>query len=404
MQELNTLKEFTQSSDPLMLVLGEAGSGKTELLKDLVLHSTLSKPIIFLHGRNQIKPRLMLQALTQHLNISVEDHGQPLVEQLQMLVNGLTRKQHVGTLVIDDAHLLPFSILAALIHIVISQQGQHCYLHLILAGRVSLEDKVRTLHEQAMRIVRLGKMPRHETRQHIENFLEQTHINATADVIDTIVERLHQQSHGVPSRIDKMLRELTLKDFMTARKQSTTHDAPAKRRRLHMPFTQEVVLGERGARGFAVFGLFAAMFGLYWYEHHTHYLAPALPSTPYHYAMSKPRPINEPTPAAQPLAAKPPTVQPSATPSLAEHQATPHAAIQQGYTIQLMGSFSKADAEQKLNSLHMAQAQIIQEQYQQKPWFIVGIGHYMTRQQAQQSLQQLPKTLRQAGAWVRPLS
>lgn len=388
MQELKTLKEFIHSPDALMLVLGEAGSGKTELLETLVNDVTAARSVIYLHGRQHIKPRFMIQNLSQHWNISVEDHGEPLVEQLRMLIDGLIRKNHFGTLVIDDAHLLPFSILAALVHIVI-QQDKTCHLHLILAGRTSLEDKVRTLHEQAMRILRLGRVSLHEVRTHIEDFLEQTHITASEEVVDGIVERLYEQSHGVPCRIDKLLRELTLKDFMQPKTQKSHQPAMQQPPRRRFGVSQDMVLGERGARGFAVVALFATMFGLYWHEHHLSSVSPAQPAEPYHYATIKPVPLPQPTL---------PTT--AATPAPTVSVAQQH----HGYTIQLMGSFKQTDVQQRLASLHLVHAQIFKEQFKDKPWYILGLGNYSTRQQAEQSLQNLPKPLRAKGAWVRPLS
>lgn len=382
MQELKTLKEFIHSKDSLLLLLGEAGSGKTELLEALVTATTSVGSLIYLHGRQQIKPRFMIQNLSQHWNVAVEDHGEPLVEQLRTLVNGLVRKNYFGTLLIDDAHLLPFSILAALIHIVV-QQDQACHMHLILAGRISLEDKVRTLHESAIRIIRLGRMPEHEARSHIEKFLEQIHITASQHAIDAIVERLYQQSHGIPNRIDKLLRELTLKDFMQPKvaKSQSNKCIPPKQRSFQL--SQKAVLGERGARGFAVIALFATMFGLYWHEHHLSTVSPQLPAEPYHFATIKPVLLQHDTLPVKTLT------------SIQQH----------GYTIQLLGSFSQDEVKQKLNSLHFAQLQIFQEQFKHKPWYVLGFGHYITRQQAQQSLQNLPKKLRNSsGAWIRPLS
>ena len=392
MHELKTLKEFIQSKDALLLLLGEAGNGKTELLEELVAEATPARPIVHLHGRQQIKPRFMIQNLSQHWNVPAEDHGEPLVEQLRTLLNGLIRKNHCASLLIDDAHLLPFSILAALVHIV-AQQDATCHMHLVLAGRVSLEDKVRTLHEQAMRIIRLGRMPQHEARSHIEDFLDQTHITASQQAVDGIVERLYQQSHGVPSRIDKLLRELTLKDFM----QPKVGKSPAKQSaRPHHRFnvSQEAVLGERGARGFAVIALFATMFGLYWYEHHMPSVSPRLPAKPYHFAMIKPVPLQQTVKPPKAVTSPPAPVKVAMAVPLTQHH---------GYTIQLMGSFNKADVQQKLNSLHLVHAQIFQEQFKRKPWYILGLGNYATRHQAQQSLHNLPKQLRSSGAWIRPL-
>jgi hypothetical protein len=221
-------------------------------------------------------------------------------------------------------------------------------------------------------------------REHIESFLERSHISASKESINNIVERLYNESHGVPSRIDKLLRELTLKDFMQPRSirvEPQDNETPQEKRTIS--FSQSTLLGERGARGFAVFGLMLTMFGLYWYEHHRPSVSPPLPAKPYHYALAKTIPLVPPT----------------------KMDSKPKVAVKSvpGYTIQLMGSFNKSIVENKLASMHLMQAQLFNEQYKQKSWYVLGVGNYKTRNQATLALHKLPRSLQKMGAWVRPV-
>lgn len=372
---MTTIRNFLQETQPMLLVLGEAQSGKSELLEQAAeqfptLHA------ICLHAKQHIKPRVMVQQLSSLWSIPVEDHGEPLVKQLRTLVNGLVRENKNVFLLIDDAHLLPYSVLAALVHCATAQEDG-CYLHLLLSGRISLSDKVRTLYDKDIPLIQLGKLPRYQAREHIESFLEKSHISASEEAIHNIVERLYNESHGVPSRIDKLLRELTLKDFMQPKSLKTIQQArPVKKQRV--VFSQNAWLGERGARGFAVFGLVATMFGLYWYEHHQSSVSPPPPAAPYHYPLAKTFPLTAPP----------------------KHIA---AASHSGYTIQLMGSFDKSVVEKRLAHIQLAQAHIFNEQYKQKPWYVLGVGNYKTHQQAALALHQLPQSVQKMGAWVRPV-
>jgi type II secretory pathway predicted ATPase ExeA len=464
---IEDIKNFSKSDAPLMLVLGEAGSGKSELLQQTEEQLT-SANVVRLHGKQHIKPRFMVQELSSHWHIPVVDHGEPLVDQLHTLVNGLIREKRLGFLIVDDAHLLPYSVLAALVHIAIAQENG-CHLHLLLSGRVSMLDKIKTLHDQDFPLISLGEMPEHEARQHIEDFLEQNHISASKEAVDTIVRRLYKESSGIPSRIDKLLRELTLRDFMhskaTAVKKQEEHVEaenelePPKPRRVI--FRQDHWLGEHGARGFAVFALLLTLGGMYWYEHHMPSVSPPMPAKPYHYALSKAVPLMpplsqklEPVPKSAVLAAakKPlhgvattaavkqsvathavaPVVQAvkahvattrvnSISPQVKNHvalaksvvpQMNTHAAMttpklatahstSPHYTIQLMGSFKRADVQQHQQRLHVASTQIYNETFKNKPWYILGVGNYKSHQQAVTALHQIPQSLQKTGAWVR---
>lgn len=470
---IEEIKDFSRSDRPLLLLLGEAGSGKSELLQQVEEH-LISIKSVRLNGKQHIKQRLMIQALSQQWQISVEDQGAPLVEQLRGLLNGLIRENRFGLLMIDDAHLLPYSLLAALIHIVM-QQGTACHVHLLLSGRASLFDKVKTLYEDEFPVIRVGKLPEHEARQHIEDFLERSHISASQEAIDRIVARLYKDSGGIPSRIDTLLRELTLKDFMQpkavkekvpqAEISSDLDDLEVPRSR-HIIFRQDRLLGEHGARGFAVFALLLSMGGLYWYEHHLPSVSPPMPDKPYHYPITQAMPLQqavqpklEPVPKSAVLAAakikpalaqkvdvsapkaraKRQKTQPETHPVqvakatsispvnqshvLEQHQlamtmarthtthksapSTTYSAIPSrggGYTVQLMGSFNRTDVEKQRQHLHLASSHIYSESFKHKPWYILGTGHYTTRRHAEAALHQLPASVRKQGAWVRRVS
>ncbi|PHQ78792.1 MAG: hypothetical protein COB66_08180 [Coxiella sp. (in: Bacteria)] len=389
MQHLEEIRRFAHSTDPLMLVLGNTGTGKTDLLDHVVSQVTMSHPIIRLKGRDHIKPRPMIKQLSEQWEVAVVDQTTSLSEQLQELVDGLIRQDNYCLLLVDDAHLLPFSVLAALVHIAIQQDTQ-CHMHLVLSGRISLFEKVHTLHDQTMPVIRLGIMRHQEARQRIQSFLDDTHIKANETVVDGMVTRIYKESHGVPELIDKSLRALTVQDFIKSKhiipeegKMATASTAKQSRA------AKELLVGKQGARAVAFVGLVATLFGLYWYEHHSHALSPPLPGKPYSYALAKTFKL----PVAKPAAIQP---APNAI-------VTPMPQPKQNfYTLQLMGSFNKSDITNYIAAHHLqAQAQAITEQYQQKPWYILGIGQYKTAQAANVALHQLPTSVRHKGAWVR---
>lgn len=77
----------------------------------------------------------------------------------------------------------------------------------------------------------------------------------------------------------------------------------------------------------------------------------------------------------------------------------------QGYTLQLLGSFNKADAIKFMDAHHLTnKAAFYKTTYQGRDWYVVVYGHYSTYSQAKSALATLPADLQQTGAWVKPMN
>lgn len=368
MKYLQQIDQFSHSDEPLMLVLGRADSAKSKLLEAARETVKLLKPAICLDGKDHIKSTDVITALSWQWQIDISLSKGLLIDQLHIILAALRQQDHTGLLIVDDAHLLPFSILSALIQIAI-EQTEKCYLHLILAGRDSLKDKVATLYEQEIPVIRVGMLSHAMVQQTVMDFLEEKKIQAPATTINHLVDRLFQDAHGQPERLQILLRALTVKDFLYVR--SDQEVAPPA---LKKPSKRDLIMGEHGARAFALVGLVATVFGLYWYEHHPRSVSPPMPSKPYHYQMVKNVPLTHPSEKIK--------------------------KAEKFYTIQLMGSFDESKAKSYIASHNLTkQAQVYTQQFHNKPWYVVGIGHYADRTQAKTVLHQLNAKQ----AWVRPI-
>lgn len=142
---LNIIHDFLRADKPLMLVLGDKGSGKTQLLNNTVQAIQISKHVIRLQGSEQIQPQQLIQVLSKHWAIRINHDEKKLKTQLEYILNALKKHDQHCLLVVDDAHKLPFSVMAALLHLAILQENKNIHLHLLLSGHNALGDKMQNL-------------------------------------------------------------------------------------------------------------------------------------------------------------------------------------------------------------------------------------------------------------------
>lgn len=140
---------------------------------------------------------------------------------------------------------------------------------------------------------------------------------------------------------------------------------------------QKTMLQKHAVRMIASVGLLIVGYAMWWYGKHPPSFSPPSPAAPYHYSAVQPIPIGRPYPPSVPK--------------------------QTFYTIQLMGSYQRAEALRYVQQ-HALQktATVYQETYQEKPWYIVGYGHYASRAAAKAALPAL-KSQRFTAGWVRPM-
>ncbi len=205
--------------------------------------------------------------------------------------------------------------------------------------------------------------------------------------------------------------------------------------------SQDRLVGEHGARGFALCALVVTVCGLYWYEHHVPLVSSVLSHQSYHYALTKTFPLVQPksqrdpaeglattTPPAPPaphatvaqaeeaadtLLLQPQQLKPRTAVVTTHQPVLHHAVVAQApktrivaptYTLQLMGSFDQAQVLRKRQVWHIPQSHVFNQVYKQKTWYVLGVGAYKTQGQAQIALHRLPATLRGEGAWVRRIN
>jgi len=128
--KLNHLKRFLQSNEPMLLMLDDSDgpngteSHHTELLDDLVESVKISRYLIRLSGSKTIRPDQLVRLLSKHWSAQGRRHCIGLKNQLDDFVMGLSEHDQSCVLIVEDAHSVSLSVLAAFIHLSIYQERQ----------------------------------------------------------------------------------------------------------------------------------------------------------------------------------------------------------------------------------------------------------------------------------------
>jgi type II secretory pathway predicted ATPase ExeA len=213
MQHLEQLIRFLSSNDPLLLVVANGAQGKSSLLREVVAQTEMALPIVSISGRSTIRTRGLLAQLAEVWGLPLSLSRAADDEQIEGLVHCLARRQQKGILIIDDAHLLPYSFLSALVSVIMQQQDD-CHLQCVLAGRLSLVDKVQVLCEEPCFVMQLGMLTPREIRKRVVEFLDQVGVKVKQAKINHVVDQLNITAQGDTALLERKLQSLALTDFM----------------------------------------------------------------------------------------------------------------------------------------------------------------------------------------------
>ena len=153
--KLNTLQQFLHSDSSLILISGSQGSGKTRLLNQVSNFFQFKSHVIHVHGRTIKTPLQLLNLIANRCNINITLKLEPLHDATKEIIRQLRHDNQLYLLIIDDAHLLEFSVLAMISHLALLQDEQKVNLQLFLSGRNTLSKKMKNLMTRAVPEIKL---------------------------------------------------------------------------------------------------------------------------------------------------------------------------------------------------------------------------------------------------------
>ena len=109
----------------MMLVLGKNNQSRSTLLAETTPFIHTDQMLLKVKGKSTLKPTEFVSLFKKHWAINEQlDTQAPLNSQLATVLDCLSKNQQSCVLVIDYAHLLPISVLAAICHLSFRQENQ----------------------------------------------------------------------------------------------------------------------------------------------------------------------------------------------------------------------------------------------------------------------------------------
>jgi len=424
------LSDFTHDQEPLLIVTGERGMGKTALLSAFYLSGKAPADMLVLKGRESLTPEKLISTLVQEWHL---DNTSEQASQSQMLANILQQMGELATtalLVIDNADRIPIATLAAIMYLCVSQKDQSMALQIILFGKPSFKKIIHSLHQPSITFnyLMLTALSLDETASFVQETMRSMQPLTMPKIEQATIESIYQQSQGIPHEIARLAEEQYQPRHIEAKieksaplpEQQTVNNKPITNtmkeshpldlvKPTQSESQQKSFLEKYGVKLLSVILLALLFVFLHQYEYKIHhedigYTAPTLKAV-------APPPI---VPEEKLTPKKPLTLTPKTKPSTIKTikktvkiaaAKTPKVSNQPAqedlYHWQMMASPKKTVVLKAMqgSKLRNFDPYILSKQVKGVTWYSLNIGKFTTKAQAQAVLKQLPAHLN-AKPWL----
>lgn len=433
-RRLEVLLHLIDHAQGAILVVGERYSGKGALRKRLLVGTTERWDVVQLHANAMLDPRSLLHDIAQGLGATPRGSDRKsYLEAIEAALVGYRGHELLPILFVDDAHELPAEGLRLLFAL-----AQPKAARIPLRVLLFCEPQIRTvldapelqaLQSQLGHVIDLPPLSLEETRAYLEARLPHIGLEGLLPLPQTLVQRIHTESKGLPGRIDELARDkLTGTDSLSGDRPTGPGVTRWNRWRLYTcaallaAVTLYIALGpipdtaphlpDGGIIPLELPGAVPTDSDLPGQEQASPEPGVELAEDTRD-ALEPDRPLTtespaEPTPVPQPLPARPeppPKPPEPARPEVAGHT-DPWLSAQRSdhYVVQLFASQNPTAVARFLRQTGLPpRARSVSSYRDGKTWQLVVYGPFPNRRSAMASMASLSPTLRAHKPWIRPL-
>jgi type II secretory pathway predicted ATPase ExeA len=209
---LKLLLHLAPYSD-LLLVTGESGVGKSLFIKKFIAGAGDAWRMLFLPGGPALDDATLLHSLDQEFSVRTDGDAdrEERLRRLRRSLFVLRRGALLPVLVVDDAHLLPFSAFRLLLELTEPREDGDKPLAVVLAGEgVALAARIQEAGERLQariaHVFELQPFSEAATESYIRHRLDLAGVEAGDAFTPAVIRFIHTASRGLPGRINEYAR------------------------------------------------------------------------------------------------------------------------------------------------------------------------------------------------------
>lgn len=207
------LHNFSQAEDPLLVLPGIPGCGKTSLLNLFMSQRSDPLQLHYLKARSIFTLRHLLNAVSENFadfrNVSIN------TDQFIKELRNLSREHGPQLLIIDDAQHLSKETMTSLFQVIAEQNLSDLWVRVILCGEPQLEDRVQALFEElefsfSFPVLSIPSFTINETRSYLKRRLDEAGFKGSFPFSKSMVKHIHTLSSGFPGRINRVAQQVLI--------------------------------------------------------------------------------------------------------------------------------------------------------------------------------------------------